>query len=69
MDVLKRFEGKIVQINQSNQGQAVAVLTGINASSGEIVTFLDPDDVWFPYKLRQSSPNLPIRKWEWFNTR
>src|SRR5215831_3721308 len=57
-DVLKRFEGKIVQIDQSNQGQAVAFLTGINASSGEIVAFLDPDDEWLPCKLRRCIPEF-----------
>jgi len=57
-EVLKRFEGKIVQIDQSNQGQAVAFLTGINASSREIVAFLDPDDEWLPYKLRRCIPEF-----------
>jgi glycosyltransferase involved in cell wall biosynthesis len=37
---------------QANGGPAVARNAGIAASSGEIVMFLDQDDVWLPGKVR-----------------
>ncbi len=46
----EKFPG-IRIIHQDNQGCAVARNTGISASSGEWLAFLDADDVWLPEKL------------------
>jgi hypothetical protein len=65
--VLRQFEassgGKIKPIFQTNQGQAAAFNTGYTASDGEIIAFLDSDDVWLPNKLQRladtfQSPNV-----------
>jgi glycosyltransferase involved in cell wall biosynthesis len=43
---------QIRYLYQSNQGAAGARNTGIKASQGEFVAFLDHDDLWTPDKLR-----------------
>jgi glycosyltransferase involved in cell wall biosynthesis len=36
---------------RENRGQGIAFNVGIEAAQGEIVSFLDADDLWFPLKL------------------
>lgn len=40
-------------IFQTNQGQGAAFNTGLEAASGDVVAFLDADDVWKPNKLER----------------
>ncbi len=44
---------KIKAIFQANQGQGGAFNTGFEAASGEVIAFLDADDVWKPNKLQR----------------
>jgi len=48
---LKRYEGKIQYIYQSNSGVSAARNTGIKHACGEWLAFLDSDDEWKPEYL------------------
>jgi glycosyltransferase involved in cell wall biosynthesis len=48
---IARSYDRVLYIRQENQGHGAARNTGIVASSGEFVAFLDADDVWLPNKL------------------
>jgi glycosyltransferase involved in cell wall biosynthesis len=47
------YPDKINAIFQANQGQGVAFNTGFAAATGEIIAFLDADDVWADNKLER----------------
>ena len=38
-------------LNEVNQGQAAGFNIGFEASQGELISFIDSDDIWFPDKL------------------
>jgi len=56
-NVIAQFQQKapdrLKAIFQENQGQGGAFNAGFEASSGEIIAFLDADDVWKPNKLQR----------------
>jgi len=56
--MLARSGDRIRVIRQSNGGASKARNTGVSASSGEYLAFLDDDDEWMPEKLARSVPVL-----------
>ncbi len=50
-DVLAGFGSNIRVISQRNQGVSAARNAGMNAAHGDLIAFLDADDVWHPRKL------------------
>jgi glycosyltransferase involved in cell wall biosynthesis len=53
LEILSRFENEIILINQSNKGQSGARNSGIEKSTGDLIAFLDADDIWEPTKLEK----------------
>ena len=50
-DVARSFSESVHYFYQPNQGVAVARNTGIKSSSGDLIAFLDADDLWAQSKL------------------
>jgi glycosyltransferase involved in cell wall biosynthesis len=50
-DVVASLEGPVRLIRQENAGVAAARNRGIEASTGELITFCDADDLWFAHHL------------------
>ena len=53
-EVLAKYSGKIKYVKMPvNSGVLMAFIRGIEEASGDILTFLDGDDIWFPNKLEE----------------
>ncbi|MCP6761576.1 MAG: glycosyltransferase [Fischerella sp. CENA71] len=56
-DVINQYQerspDRVKGIFQVNQGQGAAFNTGFAAANGDIIAFLDADDVWKPNKLQR----------------
>jgi len=50
-EVMKRYSGLVQYVSQKNAGPSAARNTGVQASSGKFVAFLDGDDLWKPNKI------------------
>lgn len=48
---LAPFRDKVALIRQDNQGVAASRNTGVRSAKGELIAFLDGDDLWEPDKL------------------
>lgn len=53
-EILQIYAKRIKYIRLlENSGVMTAFLTGIEAASGDVLSFLDGDDIWFPEKLAE----------------
>lgn len=52
LDLLKHYSFKLKTLTQTNKGVSAARNLGIKAAKGQLITFLDSDDLWLPDKLK-----------------
>lgn len=53
LEQLKKYGKRIRIISQKNAGPAIARNRGVAESTGELIAFLDSDDIWLPSKLER----------------
>lgn len=65
-EILNHYGSKIRYIYQKNSGPSASRNKGIKQSNGEVIAFLDSDDIWLPEKLElqvkliQQSQNIGL---------
>src|SRR5262245_23561615 len=55
-EVLARYAGRVVPVLQANGGQAAAFNAGFAACAGQVVLFLDADDLLLPTAVERAVP-------------
>jgi glycosyltransferase involved in cell wall biosynthesis len=59
-EVITRFGNRVKTVFKSNGGQASAFNAGFAESSGDVICFLDSDDVFLPNKVEQAVDGLAV---------
>ncbi len=52
-EIIRAYDGRLVPVLKENGGQASALNAGLAASHGELIIFLDADDVLLPHATQQ----------------
>ncbi|MFC1888281.1 glycosyltransferase [Thermodesulfobacteriota bacterium] len=53
LEVLRAYENDIVVHSQKNCGVAATRNSGVQLARGDLIAFLDQDDIWYPFKLEK----------------
>jgi glycosyltransferase involved in cell wall biosynthesis len=59
--IMAQYAGRVIYLQQANQGVAAARNTGVRAATGEYLTFLDDDDLILPAKVERQVQVLSSR--------
>jgi len=54
-EMLRSYGNRIIVIRQENKGVSAARNRGIVSASGDLIAFLDSDDLWMPKKLSEQA--------------
>ena len=66
LDILKKYEDRIKWTSEKDEGQSDAINKGLKMADGEIVTYINTDDVYEPdcfMKVADFFTNNPERRW------
>ena len=67
-DIKYKFRDRVVFLYQSNQGAAAARNYGLQNAHGDLVAFLDSDDLWAVDKLKLQSEFMITNGYKWSAT-
>ena len=67
-DIKKKYESKVVFLYQENKGAGFARNLGIKKSSGDILFFLDSDDLWDKRKVEKQLTFMKNNNYKWCAT-
>ena len=62
LEVLAQFAGKLQYHHQTNKGVGAARNEGLIRAHGELIAYLDADDMWYPKKLERQVDFLDTHK-------
>lgn len=55
IDILKRYEDRLTWISEKDNGQSHAVNKGIQQTTGDIIGWLNSDDIYYPNTIKKVS--------------
>ncbi len=67
-EICKKYSDKIRYYRKENGGQAIARNFGIEQSGGDLIAFLDSDDIWASEKIEKQICRMQLKRCMWSYT-
>lgn len=64
----KKYKRRVIFLKQENKGAAAARNFGVMSAEGDIVAFLDSDDLWEPDKIKHQIDRMVSGNYKWCAT-